>query len=135
MTHEPPEPATGSGPGAERAALVELAHAVEPGDAAAGRRLGQVGAVELLDRIRRGSSGLRHEEGLAARLSGITVERAVDRAAACGAGIVTRAETSAHRLVERLKVATNEAVDAASFEILVLVFGAISLLFFLEFRS
>ena len=31
--------------------------------------------------------------------------------------------------------ATNEAVDAASFEILVLVFGAISLLFFLEFRS
>jgi hypothetical protein len=31
--------------------------------------------------------------------------------------------------------ATNEAVDAASIAILVLVFGAISLLFFLEFRS
>lgn len=81
-------------PGAEeeRAALIELAHAVEPGDALIGRLLAEGSAVEVLARIRAGRSGLRHEEGLRARLSGVTAERAAERARACGATIVTRAD-------------------------------------------
>jgi DNA processing protein len=75
-----------------RDAYIELAHCVEPGDPAVGRLLGELGPRELLERIRAGATGLRHGEGLAARLSGCTAADACDRAARCDARIVTRAD-------------------------------------------
>lgn len=76
----------------ERAALILLAHAVEPGDPIVGRLLADAGAVEVLARIRGGRSGLRHEEGLQARLHGTSADAAVERAAGLGATIVTRVD-------------------------------------------
>ena len=76
----------------ERAALILLGHAAEPGDPIVGRMLAQSGAVELLGRIRGGRSGLRNEEGLRARLRGVSTDDAVARASRCGATIVTRAD-------------------------------------------
>lgn len=76
----------------EREAYVALAHCVEPGDAAAGRLLRSVGPVELVDRIRTGRTGLRHGEGLAARLAGSGHVDADDRAARCDARIITRVD-------------------------------------------
>ena len=76
----------------ERAALILLGHAAEPGDPIVGRMLAQSGAVELLGRIRGGRSGLRNEEGLQARLRGVSTDEAVARASRCGATIVTRAD-------------------------------------------
>lgn len=78
----------------ERRALIALAHAVEPGDPEVGRLLAGIGAVELLRRLGSGRSGLRHEEGLRARLRSAgadhVVDRALERAELCGASIVTR---------------------------------------------
>ena len=65
---------------------------MEPGDAAAGRLLQSLGPVELADRVRAGRTGLRHGEGLAARLAGSGHVAADDRAARCDARIVTRAD-------------------------------------------
>jgi DNA processing protein len=76
----------------DRVACIALAHCVEPGDAAVGRLIASVGPVELVDRIRSGRTGLRHGEGLAARLAGSRYDTADDRAARCDARIVTRAD-------------------------------------------
>ena len=76
----------------EREAYIALAHCVEPGDVAAGRLLQSLGPVELVDRVRAGRTGLRHGEGLAARLAGSGHVAADDRAARCDARIVTRAD-------------------------------------------
>ena len=76
----------------EREAYIALAHCVEPGDVAAGRLLQSLGPVELADRVRAGRTGLRHGEGLAARLAGSGHVAADDRAARCDARIVTRAD-------------------------------------------
>lgn len=76
----------------EREALILLAHAVEPGDPVVGRLLADAGAVEALTRIREGRSGLRHEEGLQARLRGASAAAAVERAARLGATISTRVD-------------------------------------------
>lgn len=76
----------------DRDAYVELAHCVEPGDLALGRLLQALGPAELVDRIRRGRTGLRHGDGLAARLAGRSAADADDRAARCDARIVTRAD-------------------------------------------
>ena len=75
-----------------RDAWIELAHAVEPADAAVGRLLRHSDPRELLDRIRSGASTLRHEEGLAARLKGVSSRSAEDRADSIGARIITRAD-------------------------------------------
>ena len=87
-----PAAAVPGGGEADREAFIALAHCVEPGDAAAGRLLQDVGPVELVDRIRAGRTGLRHGEGLAARLAGGGLTGADDRAARCDARIVTRAD-------------------------------------------
>lgn len=76
----------------DREAYIALAHCVEPGDAAAGRLLLSVGPVELVDRIRAGQTGLRHGEGLAARLAGSDAAAADDRAAHCDSRIITRVD-------------------------------------------
>ncbi len=73
-------------------AWVTLAHAVEPDDAMVAGLLGTMGPVEVVDRIRTGTTGLRHGEGLAARLEGFCVERARARAAGLGGRILTRSE-------------------------------------------
>jgi DNA processing protein len=75
-----------------RDALVALAHCVEPGDAAVGRLLDVAGPVELVDRVRMGRTGLRHGEGLLARLAAAQPTAADDRAARCDSRIVTRAD-------------------------------------------
>jgi DNA processing protein len=76
----------------ERDAWIALAHCVEPADAAVGRLLAAGGPEDLLDRIRRGATGLRQGPGLAARLAGYDSDRALDGADASGARIVTRAD-------------------------------------------
>jgi DNA processing protein len=78
--------------GPDREALIVLAHAVEPGDVAAGRLLVRLGPVELLDRVRRGATGLRNGEGLQARIDGVDPEAACARADRVGARIVTRVD-------------------------------------------
>lgn len=77
---------------AERAALIELAHCVEPADGGAGRLVRELGAQRALARIRAGTSGLRHGEGLRARLLGYAPDRALQEAERCGARIVTRSD-------------------------------------------
>jgi DNA processing protein len=76
----------------DRDAYIALAHCVEPGDPAVGRLLRDLGPRELLDRIRAGTTGLRHGEGLTARLPAGTAAAAGDRAARCDARIITRAD-------------------------------------------
>lgn len=76
----------------ESDAWVTLAHAVEPDDAMVAGLLGTMGPLEVVDRIRAGTTGLRHGEGLAARLEGFCVERARARAEALGGRILTRSE-------------------------------------------
>ena len=76
----------------ERAALVLLAHCVEPGDAIAGALLQQWGARQLLERLRSGRSNHPNEEGLRARLratAGIDPEA---RCAQLGGRIITRVD-------------------------------------------
>lgn len=73
-------------------AWIALAHAVEPDDTAAGELVARLGPREVLDRIRAGATGLRHGEGLAARLVGFSVEGSRDRADAIGGRILTRAD-------------------------------------------
>lgn len=77
---------------AERDAWIELAHAVEPADAATSRLLTALGPVELLQRVRAGRSGLRHEEGIAARLAGVVADEACARADRMGARILSRGD-------------------------------------------
>ncbi len=71
-------------------AWITLAHAVEPDDAAVGTLLARLGPQEVVERIDSGRTGLRHGEGLAARLSGFSVDRARDRAREIGGRILTR---------------------------------------------
>lgn len=78
--------------GSEREAYICLAHCVEPGDIGAGRLLRSLGPRGLVERIRAGRSGLRHGEGLSARLAGVDVADADARAARCDARIVTRVD-------------------------------------------
>ena len=74
-------------------AWITLAHAVEPDDALIGGLLDRLGPQEVVDRIRAGSTGLRHGEGLAARLDGFCVDRARARADRLGGRILTREES------------------------------------------
>ncbi len=76
----------------DRDAYIALAHCVEPGDASVGRLLAAVGPGALVDRIRAGRTGLRHGEGLAARLAAAGVVDADERAAKCDARIITRTD-------------------------------------------
>ena len=76
--------------GPERAALIALAHAAEPGDARIGALVRKLGPVDALAAIRSGGSGLRDEPGLQARLALVDPERAEAKAAELGARIVHR---------------------------------------------
>lgn len=71
-------------------AWIALAHCVEPDDTSLAPLLARVGPEGVVDRIRSGATGLRHGEGLAARLEGFALAHARDRADALGARIVTR---------------------------------------------
>lgn len=75
-----------------RAAWLALAHAAEPADASVARLVERHGAPEAVDRIRRGMSGLRHQQGLLARMRAQDPERADERARAIGARIITRGD-------------------------------------------
>ncbi len=74
----------------ERNAWIALAHCVEPGDPSIGGLLTSLGPAGLLDRISRGTTGLRHGEGLLARLSSAGPAMAEERASRSGSRIVTR---------------------------------------------
>jgi len=73
----------------DRAAWIALAHAAEPADASVARLVARLGARETVDRIRGGMSGLRHQEGLLARMAAQHPETAEDRAHRIGARIIT----------------------------------------------
>ncbi len=73
----------------DRAAWIALAHAAEPADASVARLVARLGAHETVDRIRGGMSGLRHQEGLLARMAAQHPETAEDRAHRIGARIIT----------------------------------------------
>lgn len=94
----------------ERSARIVLAHAIEPGDEAAGRLLGRLGAAELLDRVHRGSTGLRSGEGLAARVQGVEPGTAEGLAAAIGARIVTPGDPEWPTQVDALGAAAPVAL-------------------------
>lgn len=74
----------------DREAWVALAHCLEPGDASVAGLLVRVGPVDLVHRIACGKTGLRHGEGLAARLATYDALEAERRSEQCGARIVTR---------------------------------------------
>lgn len=76
----------------EREAVIALAHCIEPGDALAGALVAADGPLRAVDRIRTGTTGLRHGPGLAARLAGHDPARAEERAAAAQARIVVRGD-------------------------------------------
>lgn len=76
----------------QRAAWIELGHAVEPADASVGRLLSRLGPEELLERLRQGTSGLRHQEGLAARLASVSADQAIKQADRHGVRIITRVD-------------------------------------------
>lgn len=71
-------------------ALIDLARSVEPADASVGRLVERLGPMEVIDRIRGGGTGLRHEEGLRARLEVADGVPPHDQAASVGARIITR---------------------------------------------
>ena len=77
---------------AERRALIDLARSVEPADASVGRLVERLGPVEVVGRIRGGGTGLRHEEGLRARLEMADRVPPHEQAASVGARIVTRGQ-------------------------------------------
>jgi DNA processing protein len=76
----------------ERAALIALAHCVEPGDASIGTHVQRYGALAVLDGIGIQGSGIRQAEGLTARLTSSRWERAEDDAMRLGARLVTRVD-------------------------------------------
>ncbi|MEI6361489.1 MAG: DNA-processing protein DprA [Actinomycetes bacterium] len=76
----------------ERQAWIALAHVVEPGDRQVGRLVLSEGPRAVVDRIVDGTTGLRHQGALAARLDSVALFAAEERAASCQARIVTRAD-------------------------------------------
>jgi len=77
---------------ADRQALLLLAHMVEPGDRQVGRLVRRWGPVEAVRKLVDASSGLRQQESLAARLTGVEPREVESRATACGARVVTRVD-------------------------------------------
>ena len=94
--HHASSPLAGAGgltsTAADRAAWIALAHAAEPADAGVARLVADRGPQEAVASLRAGSSGLRHQEGLASRLHRLAPEGAEDRAARLGARIITPGE-------------------------------------------
>ncbi|MBK9738737.1 MAG: DNA-protecting protein DprA [Actinobacteria bacterium] len=76
-----------------RSAFIELAHCVEPADSAVGRLVERRGAPQTIHMVRGGSTGLRHGEGIGARLGELRAVDAERRAAKAGARIVTRVDS------------------------------------------
>lgn len=93
-----------------RAAWLALAHAAEPADTAVARLVDRHGPVEAADRIRRGMSGLRHQQGLLARLRSQQPESADERAGRIGARIITRGEPEWPTQVDALEPLTPFAL-------------------------
>jgi len=77
---------------ADRQALLLLAHMVEPGDRQVGRLVRRWGPVEAVRKLVDASGGLRQQESLAARLTGVEPREVESRATACGARVVTRVD-------------------------------------------
>lgn len=92
--------------GAERDARsdawVTLAHATEPGDGTVGALAVDLGPEAVLEALRSGTSGLRQEEGMRARLEGVSAADARARAAAVGARILTPEHDEWPRVLEAL---------------------------------
>ena len=76
----------------QRAALIVLAHCVEPADRELGRSVARLGPAVALQEIESGRAGGRHREGLLARRAGVDADEAVARAASVDARIVTRVD-------------------------------------------
>ncbi len=76
----------------ERRALILLAHCVEPGDGAVGEWVAREGPVRAISLTRERRTGLRHAEGLMARLVAADDLDPDGRAAAVGARIVVRGD-------------------------------------------
>lgn len=85
-------------------AWVRLAHATEPGDGAVGALAVALGPEAVLGAIGSGTSGLRHEEGMRARLEGVSSAHARARAAAVGARILTPEDQEWPRALDALGV-------------------------------
>ena len=83
-------------------AWIALAHMVEPADPAACARIERWGPTEFLSRLQARGTGLRHEEGMLARWSGYSAERARERADRIGARIITRGSPEWPRQVDAL---------------------------------
>lgn len=106
-----------------RTALIELAHAAEPADPSVARLVHRVGPVEAVEQIRRGSSGLRQQEGLQARLRGVNAVSAEERAHDLGVRIITRVDSEWPTQIEALDAAVPYALwvlGAASLRLLAL---------------
>ncbi len=86
----------------ERSALIDLAHAIEPGDARFGRLIDRVGAVDARDRIANDSTGLPNGDGVRLRLLASRSDAADDRAHSLGARIITRVDREWPRQFEDL---------------------------------
>ena len=82
-----------AGEDADRASWIALAHAAEPADVSVARLVHRIGPQEAVDRIERGVSGLRHQEGIRARMQAQQPEGAEDRAHRIGARIITRGDS------------------------------------------
>jgi DNA processing protein len=83
-------------------AWIALAHATEPGEEAVGALAVHRGPAAVLESIRSGSSGLRHEEGMRARLEGVSAADARGHAAALGARILTPEDHEWPRVLDAL---------------------------------
>jgi len=107
---DPSRDAGGAVDDEERAALIALAHCVEPADAVVGRLVLRAGPVEVVDRIRHGAVGKRLGEGLLARLADADAPSAEDRAGAVGGRIVTRLDREWPRQLDDLGAAAPFAI-------------------------
>lgn len=83
-------------------AWIALAHATEPGDGSVGALVVDLGPEAVLEAVGSGTSGLRHEEGMRARLAGVSSADARERAAAVGARILTPEDQEWPRVLEAL---------------------------------
>lgn len=73
-------------------ALLTLAHVVEPGDLRIGTLVDELGAVEVVARIRDGSIRNRHHDALRARLSLVDLDSIREKSAARGVRLVMRGD-------------------------------------------
>lgn len=76
----------------ERAALIALAHIVEPGDPSVGRLVSRSGAQATIRHIDDGTTSLRHGAALRQRLHQLDIDRECVRAEALGISLLVRGD-------------------------------------------